>query len=203
MALVRRPQTGGPESPPDPAVLLAALADADADRRRLAAVGLGGVAEAIPALLARLSVEDDPVARDAVLTTLAGYDRVDVAAELATHLRSEDAALRTAVVEALTAMPEGLVPLLPKLVVDPDHDVRILTAMILADLPSPAAVPWLVEMISADRHPNVVAAALDALLPVAGAEHVALLEHARDRFADDPFLRFTIDAALPALGGPR
>ncbi|MBG0818596.1 HEAT repeat domain-containing protein [Planomonospora sp. ID82291] len=201
MALVRR-ATGSP--PPaacaDPQLLIAALADADAERRRRAVLGLGGVGAAIPAVLERVH-DGDAAVREAALTVLAAHDSAEVAAGLAVHLRSEDAALRTAVVEALAAMPTGVLPLLAQLVLDPDPDVRILTAMVLAHLPSPQAVRWLVEMISADRHPNVVAAAVDALLPLAGAEHAPLLRAARTRFADDPFLRFTIDAALPRLGG--
>jgi HEAT repeat protein len=203
MALVRRTSPAPAEPAPDRSTLVAALADPDAERRRRAAVDLGGDSEAVPDLLARVPVEEDQVARDAVLTTLAAHDRADVAESLATHLRSDDAALRTAVVEALAAMPHGVLPLLPKLVVHPDHDVRILTAMVLADLPSPAAMPWLVEIVAADRHPNVVAAALDALLPAAAPEHAPLLERTRERFAGDPFLCFTIDAALETLGASR
>ncbi|HWH01426.1 MAG TPA: HEAT repeat domain-containing protein [Pilimelia sp.] len=202
MALVRR-TTAAPaaptSAPADPAALAEALHDPDPERRRAAAVDLHGFAAAVPALLARVAVEDDAAARDAVLTSLAGHDTPAVAEALCAHLGSEDAGLRTAVVETLAAMPCGAVPLLPGLVADPDPDVRILTAMILADLPAPDAELRLVELVSGDTHRNVVGAALAALLPMATAAHAALLRRTRDRFADDPFLRFTIDAALPAL----
>ncbi|GIH99861.1 HEAT repeat domain-containing protein [Planobispora takensis] len=202
MALVRRAVDTPPQAPDtDPRLLIAALTDADADRRRRAALALGAEPTAVPALLERVAVEEDAAVREAVLTVLAARDEAEVATGLAVHLRSDDAALRTAVVEALAAMPNGVAPLLPQLVLDPDHDVRILTAMVMADLASPEAVRWLVEMVSADRHPNVVASAVDALLPLAGAEHRALLQAVGERFRDDPFLRFTIDAALPSLDG--
>lgn len=102
-------------------------------------------------------------------------------------------------------MPQAVLLLLPALVVDPDPDVRILTAMLLADLEPPVAMDWLVEMIILDDHPNVVATAIDSLQPYFGREHIGLLETTRDRFPLDPFLRFVIDTALARLnaGGSR
>ena len=203
MGLVRRaaaPEAPGPETPTTESLLAALTAD-DAEERRRAALGLDGVAEAVPALLARVGAEPDPAVRDAVLTTLAAVDREDVATGLAVHLASEDAALRTAVAETLAAMPTAVPGLLPGLLADPDHDVRIMTVMILADLVHPDSVPRLVEVIRTDPHPNVVAAAVDALLPSATEDHAAVLREARARFPDDPFLRFTVEAALPGLPG--
>ncbi|MER7006099.1 HEAT repeat domain-containing protein [Dactylosporangium sp. NPDC000555] len=198
MALVRRDSTTAPDDD-DPQVLGRRLTDPDAEIRRRAALGLDGVAEAVPALLARVPVETDPAAREAVLTTLAALDRADVAAGLVPHLASDDAALRTAVSGALAAMPASVPALLPALLANPDHDVRIMTAMVLADLPHPGAADWLAGIVATDTHPNVVAAAVDALLPMAGPGHVEVLAAVPARFPGDPFLRFTIDAALPAL----
>jgi hypothetical protein len=91
--------------------------------------------------------------------------------------------------------------LLPNLLVAPDHDVRVMTAMVLADLPHPEARTWLLRMICEDPHPNVVTGAIDALLPSATTEDVPVLQDAVLRFPDDPFLRFTVQAALPRLTG--
>ena len=122
-----------------------------------------------------------------------------VAQGLATHLASEDPALRTAVVDALATMTHAAPPLLPELTTSPDPDVRILSAMLLANLAHPAVVPALEAMIATDPHANVVAAAIDALLPVATTAHIGLLEDVLARFPDDPFLRFTISAVIPGL----
>nr|WP_307854043.1 HEAT repeat domain-containing protein [Actinoplanes toevensis] len=93
-------------------------------------------------------------------------------------------------------MPISVPALVPRLLEDPDHDVRVMTAMVLADLPHPESLTWLAVMIKDDPHPNVVASAIDALLPSLGPEHTELLERAVRRFPDDPFLRFTVEAAL-------
>ncbi len=203
MGLVRRQSQAGDTTPAaaEPDDLLALVADGDADRRREAALGLDGRADAVPVLVQRLAVETEPAVRDAVLTTLAAHDTPAVAAALAAHLSSDDAGLRTAIAEALATMRNSAPAVTPALSTHPDHDVRIMAAMVLADLPHSRAQDWLVEMIDTDPHPNVVAAAIDALLPSAGPDHAALLGRARDRFPDDPFLRFTIDAVLPRLAG--
>jgi HEAT repeat protein len=172
------------------------LDDPDPERRREAALGLDGAAEAVPDLLDRVGVEEDAAVRDAVLTTLAAHDNDEVAGVLAVHLASDDASLRTAVAETLATMPQSVPALLPRLLADEDHDVRVMTAMVLADLQHPAALDWLAEMIRDDPHPNVVASAIDALLPSLGPEHTELLERAVRRFPNDPFLRFTVEAAL-------
>jgi HEAT repeat protein len=198
MGLIRRTVQQEPEQGEAPSIdtLLRQLDDSDPDCRREAALGLDGVAEAVPALLDRVVAEEQPAVRDALLTTLAAHDNDTVAEGLAVHLASDDASLRTAVAEALATMPVSVPAIVPRLLADPDHDVRVMTAMVLADLPHPAALTWLARMIAEDPHPNVVASAIDALLPSLAAEHTELLEQAVRRFPDDPFLRFTVEAAL-------
>nr|WP_308128910.1 HEAT repeat domain-containing protein [Actinoplanes polyasparticus] len=198
MGLVRRdaPPPEETAAPPTTGTLMRQLDDADPDCRREAALGLGGVAEAVPALLRRIAVETEPLVRDAVLTTLAAHDTAKVADGLGGHLASDDAGLRTAAAEALATMPVSVPAIIPGLLTDPDHDVRVMTAMVLADLPHPESQAWLAQMIAEDAHPNVVTAAIDALLPSLGPEHHDLLRAAVQRFPDDPFLRFTVEAAL-------
>jgi HEAT repeat protein len=205
MGLVRKQTPGQPEEVtperPSPDVLRSQLEDPDPDTRREAALALDGVAAAVPDLLARVLVETEANVRDAVLTTISAYDTEDVAGALAVHLASDEAELRTAVAEVLARMPLSVPALLPDLLAAPDHDVRVMTAMVLADLPHPDTALWLSRMIREDPHPNVVTAAIDALLPAATAEHAEVLEAAVHRFPDDPFLRFTVQTALPRLAG--
>jgi len=196
MGLIRRnaePEQLQYASIPD---LLRQLDDPDRDVRREAALGLDGVAVAVGPLLDRVAAEPVPAVRDAMLPTLAAHDIGRVAERLAVLLASDDAGLRTAAAEALATMPLATPAIIPRLLTNYDHDVRVMTAMVLANLPHPAALTWLAEMIRDDPHPNVVAAAVDALLPSVGPEHAELLQQAVRRFPDDPFLRFTIEAAL-------
>jgi len=198
------------QKPPEvcAADLVRQLDDPDGEVRRAAALGLGGVglggvdlggvgrAEVVAELLDRVEAEPEAAVRDAMLTTLAAHDTAPVAAALAAHLASDDARLRTAAAEALATMPVSVPAIIPRLLADPDHDVRLMTVMVLADLPHPGSRIWLATMIRDDPHPNVVASAIDALLPSFAPEHRELLERAVRRFPDDPFLRFTVEMAL-------
>ncbi|WP_307834081.1 HEAT repeat domain-containing protein [Paractinoplanes lichenicola] len=197
MGLVRREQQPAEaKAAPSVETLLRQLDDPDPDCRREAALGLDGVAEAVPHLLARVGPETASTVRDALLTTLAAHDTTEVAEALAIHLASDEADLRTSVAEALSTMPGSVPAIIPRLIDDPDHDVRVMTAMVLADLAHPGSLTWLADMIRQDPHPNVVTAAVDALLPSLGPEHTELLRDAVRRFPDDPFLRFTVEAAV-------
>jgi HEAT repeat protein len=184
-----------------PPTIPEALESADPEIRRRAALDVGEHFEAVPALLHHLADEPDPTARDAILTALATQDTEAAAGGMIDFLASEDAGLRNAVVDALATMPHGVPPLLPRLTTSPDSDVRVLVAMLLGVLEHPGVVPALVEMVNTDPHANVVGAALDSLLPLASAAHIALLERTLARFPGDPFLDFTIRAAIPRLAG--
>jgi HEAT repeat protein len=198
VGLVRRnaPPPEETAAPPSTDTLMSQLDDPDPNCRREAALGLEGIGEAVPALLDRIATETEPAARDAMMTTLAAHDTAAVAEGLAVHLATDDAGLRTAAAEALATMPASVPAIVPRLLADPDHDVRVMTAMVLADLPHPESQTWLARMIAEDEHPNVVTAAIDALLPSLGPEHHDLLRAAVQRFPDDPFLRFTVEAAV-------
>lgn len=197
MGLVRSAQRQPEEAPV--AELVRRLDDPDAEVRQEAALELAGVGESVPELLSRVGSEPDPRVRATMLTTLAGYDTEVVAAGLAIHLASDEAGLRSAVAEALGAMPRSVPALLPGLLAAPDHHVRVMTVLVLAALATPDAQAWLVRMIVGDPHPNVVSAAIDALLPTATATHVPIIQAAARRFPDDPFLSFTVRMALPVL----
>lgn len=183
----------------DVPALVVQLNGDDPEARRRAALDLGVAEDGAPALVARVSVETDPAVRDAVLTQLSRLDTPQVATGLLPHLRSDDAALRNAVVTALSSMPRSAPALVPNLLVDPDPDVRILTVMVIAGLRVPDVEEWLSSLIERDEHPNVVAAAVSELVPLAGPEAVDLLESLPARFPGDPFLAFTVRTAVARL----
>ena len=197
MGLVRHTIERREGMPPAPA--LSALDSDDPEIRRRGALRFDARPDAMSALLRHLADEPNAAARDAMLTVLAAQDSDAVARGLVTHLASEDPSLRTAVVDALATMTHAVPPLLPQLTTSADPDVRILSAMLLANLAHPAVVPALEAMIATDPHANVVAVAIDALLPMATTAHIGLLEDVLARFPEDPFLRFTLSAAISGL----
>jgi HEAT repeat protein len=117
--------------PRDLAGLLATLGDEAADARRWAALDLAGEQAAVTALADRLGREPSRPVRDAIVTALAQTGGALVAAELAKHLRSDDAAVRTTAVRGL-GLVEATAALVPALLADFDSDVRVLCVMVLA-----------------------------------------------------------------------
>jgi HEAT repeat protein len=201
MPLVRRdPPSSGPAAQAARSMMepMAALRDADPARRREAARALGE-ARADPApLAAALAAEGDPRVREALLTALI---RIGDAGVLLPFLRSEDAGLRSAVVEALQDLPGQALPYLPALLADPDPDVRLLAAEVARGLPEEEATRLLCARLSAEVHPNVCAAMVDVLAEAGTPEAVPALRALTVRFASDPFLPFAVTAAVARLGG--
>lgn len=179
--------------------LVAQLHWDDPEARRRAALDLGEHPDGAAALVARVGVETDPAVRDAVLTQLARLDLPEVATGLLPYLASDDAPLRNAVVSALAAMPASVPALVPSLLGNPDPDVRILSIMVVAGLRVPQVEGWLCQIIENDWHANVVAAAVNELVPLAGPEAIEVLDGVPSRFPDDPFLAFTVSAAVKRL----
>jgi len=181
--------------------LLAELVDDDPELRRRAVRDLADRDEARAALVDRVGTEPDRSVRDALCAQLSRHDRPDVVDGLLRHLASDDAGLRTAVVEVLGALPTATAARIPQLLADPDPDVRILTVMVLARLRLAAVEGWLTGLVRGDDSPNVVSAAIGELALLAGARCVADLEGARERFPTDPFIGFTVSQALATMDG--
>jgi len=193
--------------PPAPNALdatLAQLAAGDAAVRRAAAHALAAdapanQAQAVPALAEALDTERDHAVSSAILGTLAAIATEESVSVLARCLRSEDAWLRNAAIEALRALPAQVAPVMAHLLVDWDRDVRILAVGILDTLRHERVEEWLLQLIDADGDVNVCGAALDVLADIAtGAAH-GPVERLLARFPDEPYLRFAGDLLLGRL----
>lgn len=180
--------------------LVAELDDPNPTARRWAARDLAEFPEAAEALVARLKREESPIVREAILTTLSGLADPQATAALADCLRSEDAALRNEVIEAMKEMPEEAVtPLMDELLTDADPDVRIFAVNILESLRHPQLEHWLIEVIERDAHVNVCGTALDLLCEVGSAAARDALLRVKARFADEPYIAFAADLALKRI----
>ena len=182
----------------DVAGLIGQLDAPEADVRRWAAIDLAAEPAAADALADRLEVERSKAVRDALVTALVQIGTPAVARRLAVHLGAEDAGLRNAAVEALAEMP-ATAEVVPELLADPVHDVRVLTVMVLAALRDPRVPGWLLEVATSDPHPNVCGAAVDALAEAGDAEMRPALEAVPARFPEDPFLPFAVRATVERL----
>jgi HEAT repeat protein len=138
--------------------------------------------------------------REAIFTSLARIGSPDSAAALLPHVRSDDAARRTAAMDALKAMPQALPGAIARLLKDGDADVRVLACDLARELPSAEATALLAVALDADPEVNVCAAAVDVIADVGSADALEPLRRCALRFPGVPFLDFAIKVACHRIG---
>ena len=190
MPLVRKGASPPPTTSPNQAA--GKLLTENAEERWAAARDLAGRPEGVSALAEALKEETDANVREAILTSLArsgGPAAVDAILPL---VRSDDAGLRTAALDALRLMPQALAEHLDVVLTDADTDVRILACDLARQLPGPLATQLLSGVLLNDPDVNVCAAAVDVLAEAGDRDTLPALAACESRFAASPFLAFAI-----------
>jgi HEAT repeat protein len=203
MPLVKRgptaPSTAGPPQEDGPDAHIGALRNADPDARWRAARALGDWAEAVPPLAAALGAEQVPRVREAMMTALMRIGDQSSVMALLPYLRSQDAALRAAAIEALQALPEAVLPFMASLLGDSETDVRILATELARNMPAADATHLLCGLLENEQHPNVCAAAIEVLAEVGTREALPALAACAERFSATPFLPFAVSVAVARI----
>ncbi|RNE92248.1 MULTISPECIES: HEAT repeat domain-containing protein [unclassified Marichromatium] len=179
--------------------LLSALEAADPLARRWAARDLADHPDASRALVERLGIETEPSVSQVILTTLTRLGDEIAVAGLTECLRSEDAMLRNAAIEAMKQLPDEVAPVMEQLLKDHDPDVRIFAVDVLESLRHPRVEEWLIRVIAEDPHVNVCATAVDLLGEVGSERAVPTLHALKARFVDEPYIQFAADLALKRI----
>jgi HEAT repeat protein len=198
MPLIRKP------SPPyEPAAAPpTSLTEGTSDQRWAAVRATAGQPDGVSLLAAALAREGDPRVREAIFTGLARAATPESAAAVVPYIRSEDASLRAAALDALRAMPEASRPHIARLLADPDSDVRLLSCEIVRGLPEVEANRLLCDLLERETEKNVAAAAVEVLAEIGRPDALAALARCAERFAGDSFLAFSIKVATDRIGGP-
>jgi HEAT repeat protein len=200
MPLVKGGSKGGAPGPVS-APHRSALDSPDAESRWTSARALAGDVEAVPALAAALRCETVPRVREAIMTALMRTGDAASVEAILPYLRSQDAGLRAAAIEALQALPSATTPFMEALFSDPDSDVRLLATELTRNMKASEATQILCQLIEREQHPNVCAAAVDVLTEVGTSEALPVLEKCAVRFAATPFLPFAISMAIARISG--
>lgn len=180
----------------DTRTLLAQLESDDASVRRWAARDLADFPGHALDLMMRLKIESEQSVREIILTSLTRLGDPVAMEGMVECLRSEDAALRNDVVEAMKQMPDEVAPIMLKLLADADPDVRIFAVNVLESLCHPEVERWLIDVIAKDPHVNVCATAVDLLGEVGSQAALEPLAQLKARFNDEPYIQFAADLAL-------
>ncbi|MET0969245.1 MAG: HEAT repeat domain-containing protein [Tardiphaga sp.] len=202
MPLVRKPSLAPGPAPaePDAAQLAAAFVSASDEARWSAARSAADAPGGLALLSAALARETVPRVREAMFTALARIGTPDAAAVAARSLRSDDAAERTAALDALRAMPAAAAGHLPQLLADPDADIRLLACDLARNVAAADANRLLTDLLKRDTATNVCAAAVEVLAETGDAAALPALAECAARFPDDPFLAFAIQVARDRVG---
>jgi HEAT repeat protein len=201
MPLIRKDAQGAaPDQAPD---VLKALNDPSPDLRWAAARTLATQPGGVAALGAALPEEVDPRVRETILTALARSGSPDAIDAMLPCLRSDDAGLRTGVLDALVAIPAQVEARLATLLADPDPDVRLLSCELARALPAAVASALLAALIDRDAEINVCAAAVEVLAEVGLPSALPALERCAKRFPTEPFVAFAIRIAAQRIGTQR
>jgi HEAT repeat protein len=203
MPLIKRDAPALPAA--DPAIdqsastAIADLASSEADVRWRAARALGLCRMGVTELAAALALENEPRVREAIMTALMRIgDEASVMA-LLPCLRSQDAGLRTAAIEALQSLPGAISPFLVPLLSDNDADVRILATELTRNLPAGEATDHLSNLLTHEQEPNVCGAAVEVLAEVGTKDAIPALQSCARRFSSIPFLTFAVSTAIARI----
>jgi HEAT repeat protein len=192
MPLIRKtPGNASPAAPASP-VTVESLTRGSDDERWAAARAAASDPEAVAALAVALGREHNPRVREAMLTSLSRIGTAQSVEALVPLLRSDDSAVRAGALDALRATKAVVRPYVAELVRDADSDVRLLACELVRTLPSEDASALLCALLDAEREPNVCASAIEVLAEVGGADALPVLARCAERFADVPFLAFSI-----------
>jgi HEAT repeat protein len=183
----------------DCASLREELSAPNATVRRWAARDLVDCTDVATALVERLKIEPELSVREVILTTLTRLADPAAITGLVDCLRSEDAALRNEVVEAMKQLPDEVAPIMSGLLADKDPDVRIFAVNVLESLCHPEVEAWLIEVIEKDTHVNACATAVDLLGEVGTEAAIEPLARLKARFTDEPYIQFAADLALKRI----
>jgi HEAT repeats len=176
-----------------------ALRSEDADTRWKAARSLGTDLAAVSALAEALAKEDVPKVREAIVTALMRTGGEESIKTLLPYLRSQDAGMRTAAIDALQALPDDVSPFMQTLLKDPDSDVRILATELVRRMPAGHATGLLAGLLQNEAHPNVCSAAVEVLSELGTRDALPALRACEVRFAAAPFLPFAINEAIARI----
>jgi HEAT repeat protein len=169
------------------------------DERWAAARAAATTAASVPALSAALAKEDTPHVREAIFTSLARIATSESVQAVLPYLRSDAADIRTGALDALRAMPAVTVPHLPRLLADPDVDVRLLACDLVRAAQGADASRLLRSVLENESQANVCAAAVEVIAEVGDITVLPALAICAKRFQEDSFLTFAIEIASQRL----
>jgi hypothetical protein len=200
MPFVRKDAVVRTSSSQDVQAQRTALKSGNAQQRWQAARELSGD-DVENVLLAAVPSESDGRVREAMFSRLVELNSDGAIDGLCSYIRSDEAELRTAALDALRSSPKAVASKLQALLNDQDPDIRLLSCELARSLPASVAEGFLCDLLLKEEHVNVCAAAIEVLSEVGTPDCSSSLNACAERFPQEDFLQFSISAAKRMIGG--
>ena len=88
-----------------------------------------------------------------------------------------------------------------KFLIGDDRDLRIFAINVLGDVNFAESRDMLVELLETEQDINVAMTAVDYMGEIGEVEDIPLLESLKDRFEEDVYAQFAVDAAIKLIEG--
>ena len=86
-----------------------------------------------------------------------------------------------------------------KFLIGDDYDLRIFAINVLGDVNFAESREMLIELLENEENVNVAMTAVDYMAEIGQPEDVELLRKVKERFKDETYAQFAIDAAIEAI----
>lgn len=86
-----------------------------------------------------------------------------------------------------------------KFLIGDDYDLRIFAINVLGDVNFPESRDMLIELLEGEENINVAMTAVDYMAEIGQPEDVPLLKKVQERFKDESYAQFAIDAAIKSI----
>ena len=86
-----------------------------------------------------------------------------------------------------------------KFLIGDDYDLRIFAINVLGDVNFPESREMLVELLEGEQNINVAMTAVDYMAEIGEPQDVPLLKEVKERFKDETYAQFAIDAAIESI----
>ncbi|MBE0499507.1 MAG: HEAT repeat domain-containing protein [Campylobacterales bacterium] len=114
-------------------------------------------------------------------------------------LKLQNAYVRNLGISILQDYGEAIRYYIVKFLIGDDYDLRIFAINVLGDVNFAQSRDMLVELLENEQKINVAMTAIDYMAEIGQPEDVPLLRRVKERFKDDSYAQFAIDAAIESI----
>lgn len=114
-------------------------------------------------------------------------------------LKLKNAYVRNLGISILQDYGQAIKYYIVKFLIGDDYDLRIFAINVLGDVNFPESRDMLIELLEHEENINVAMTAVDYMAEIGEPEDVELLKRVKERFKDEVYAQFAVDAAIESI----